>query len=73
MDNKLYVEFRVSFAANTNQELLREICLVAQEEIYNLFEGRIDETSGPLPSPHDVTFEIVMESGVSNLSLLKES
>lgn len=61
MSNKLYVEFRVYFAPTTNQELLREIATIAQERIYDLFDG-VDESSGPMPSPHDVTFEIVMET-----------
>lgn len=59
---KLYAEFRVTFDTNTNQDLLREVCNIAQERIYDLFDGVDDETSGPLPTPHDVTFEIIMET-----------
>lgn len=58
---KLYIEFRVNFHPDTNQELLHHIAKVAQEEIYDLFEGRVDETSGPMPSPLDVTFEVVLK------------
>ena len=57
---KLYIEYRVYFNPDTNQELLTEIAEIAQDEIYTLFENAaIDES--PMPSPHDVTYEIVME------------
>ncbi len=55
--NKLYIEYRVHFDPQTNQELLKEVAELAQEKIYDLFA---DEDS-PIPSVHDVTFEIVME------------
>ncbi len=61
MNKKLYAEFRVYFSPDTNQELLREVCNSAQERIYDLFDGIDDETSGPLPAPLDVTYEIVMD------------
>lgn len=61
MERKLYIEYRVYFDPRTNQDLLKEIADAGQERVYDLFEGRVDETTGPLPSPHDVTYEIVME------------
>lgn len=60
MTNSLFIEFRVHFDPRTNQDLLHELAEKAQEEIYNLFEGRIEETSGPLPAPHDVTYQVIM-------------
>ena len=61
MTDKLYVEFRVYFHPNTNQELLSEVAEIAQEKIYNLFEGESIDTDGAMPSPHEVTYELVRE------------
>jgi hypothetical protein len=59
-ERKLYIEYRVYFNPTTNQELLKEVAERAQEEIYTLFDGaHIDYDS--MPSPNDVTYEIVME------------
>jgi hypothetical protein len=58
---RLYVEFRVYFQPNTNQELLKEMAEAAQERVFEMFNGIDDDTSGPLPSPHDVTYEIVVD------------
>ena len=60
-NRRLYVEFRVYFDPRTNQELLTILADKAKDYIYDLFDGIDEETSGPLPSPHDVTYELVME------------
>lgn len=59
-DRCLFVEFRVYFDPRTNQDLLHEMADAVKDRLYDLFEGTEDESSGPLPSPHDVTFELVM-------------
>ena len=64
--NKLYIEYRVYFATNTNQDLLHELAVRGQEMVYDMHEGHIDENSGPLPSPHEVTYEVIMEIAASS-------
>lgn len=61
-ENKLYIEYRVYFDPKTNQDLLKKVAEQGQKDIYNLFDGVYEESSGPLPSPHDITYEIVMEA-----------
>lgn len=58
-DKKLYIEYRVYFNPNTNQELLHTIAELGQDEIFYLFDGEIDGENAP--HPHDVTYEVVME------------
>ena len=59
MDNRLYVEYRVYFSPDTNQEMLHTIAEMAQEAIYTLFDEAKDTQEGA-PSPHDVTYEVIM-------------
>ena len=59
---KLYIEYRVYFNPSTNQELLAEIADKGQEEIYNLFDTNCDMDGNSFPAPHDVTYELVVET-----------
>jgi hypothetical protein len=59
MDKKLYIEYRVYFDPNTNQDMLHEVAEAAQETIYTLFDD-LKETQDGAPSPHEVTYEVVM-------------
>ena len=59
MEQKLYLEFRVSFNPATNQELLMAIGEAVKDRIHELFEAGEDEM--PIPSIKDVTYEVVTE------------
>ena len=61
-ERKLYIEYRVHFNPNTNQDLLREMATVVQERLHDMFLGSSD-VEFEQPMPCDVTFEIVMEVG----------
>ena len=62
LNRRLYVEFRVYFDPSTNQTLLDEMAQVAQERIYDMFEGITnDHTSGPLPTPLNVTYQLTLD------------
>lgn len=57
-ERKLYVEFRLQFNPDVNQETLKELAKVFQEHIYDEWNNTLDV---PAFETHDVTYEIVME------------
>jgi len=59
---KLYIEYRVYFDPSTNQELLSEVAEAVKDKLYDMF----DDEDTPVPSLHDVTYELVMEIPPSN-------
>jgi len=62
MNKKLYIEYRVYFDPSTNQELLTELADLGQEAVYNLFDHNCDIDGNEFPSPHDVTYQLVVET-----------
>jgi hypothetical protein len=59
---KLYIEFRLHYDPQANQDIIHEIGQVLQERIHDLVEGEFDEeSSGPIPAIKDVTYEVVSE------------
>ena len=62
MNQKLYIEYRVYFDHKTNQELLQKVAEAGQEKVYDLFDDNSDSDGNPVPSPHDVTYEIKLEA-----------
>lgn len=61
MANKLYIEFRLHFNPNANQETLRELAAQFQEHIYDIWNN--DAEHGASLDVNDVTYELVMKSG----------
>lgn len=60
IQHRLCIEYRVWFDAKTNQTLLDKLAEEGQPRIFGMFDGMDDDTSGPMPAPHDVTYELVM-------------
>jgi len=59
---KLYIEFRLHYDPQANQDIIDEIGQVLQERIHDLVEGEFgEESSGPIPAIKDVTYEVVSE------------
>lgn len=59
MERKLYIEYRLHFNPNANQETLKEMANIFQEHIYD--EWNNDNGHSAVLDVNDVTFEIVME------------
>jgi len=64
MADKLYIEFRLHFNLNANQETLRELALQFQEHIYDVWNN--DNEHGASLDVNDVTYEVVMEIDEKN-------
>lgn len=59
--NRLFITFKVEFHPQTNQELLAACAEGAKDRLWDMFDGVEDEGQIPTPSPHDITYELVME------------
>jgi hypothetical protein len=59
MNQKLYIEYRLYFNPQANQDTLRELAEQFQEHIYDVWNN--DAEHGASLDTHDVTFELVME------------
>ena len=59
MENKLYIEYRLHFPINANQDTLHELAERFQEHIYDIWNN--DAEHGAALDVTDVTYEVVME------------
>jgi hypothetical protein len=59
VEKKLYVEYRLHFNPNANQDTLNELAEAFQEHIYDIWNN--DAEHGAALDVNDVTYEIVME------------
>jgi hypothetical protein len=57
-DKKLYIEYRLYFSPQANQDALHEMAEAFQENIYDVWNNAYDH--GSALDVNDITYEVVM-------------